>query len=611
MHRIPALLALPLAVSTPASAHALELQIQNPNHIFNAIHSSMRQWGSSLNHNGMSYFLATIPQGTQLYHGTDTPDRVNGTEWLAFEPEHASMFARPRRAPPGRGGPPGPPPNHASDDEDDWHPPQAPDEHSNHKSWYHGPPPHDGPSPDAPPPGFSDEPRDGWKHGLRRRDHGEDQGDRPRTHTAAQREHARQRVEQNESKKSAFKFGSKKPDPNEDAEAHGYLHTYRPKHDLRLLYIDGQSAAKSDKGTLDSQDVVLLHDNPPSSGAPHHGPPPPPPPPPHAQDEPKKRHGGPMNEASRAEQLCAMAQREWKGRIDGFLRMELGFEIILCSFERDLDVSRITQVKASGRGGPPGHGDDGDQFSYYQAVASRFDGIGGDRVHINYDDFVTLFAADDALYFESKTGLPRVRNETELIRPVQKAIREMIWRDHDHSHHERKQHRPVDWQAIADMVIARYSDRIEYLASGDLQDLRSLQSELDRALRPFIDYAARDRNAEIRRCATQYFTHLPRKLAGSAILNVTTTLCSALTKASEQELYSDALQTVRDLKTWLAWSTWKRCRGCGYHEVCFVPIWPMGGVEEFEKPRCVGNMSEASRGYWGDKEGPPDGPRKD
>ncbi|KAJ4290997.1 hypothetical protein N0V90_010193 [Kalmusia sp. IMI 367209] len=30
----------------------------------------MRQWGSSLNHNGMSFFMATVPTGTQLYHGT-------------------------------------------------------------------------------------------------------------------------------------------------------------------------------------------------------------------------------------------------------------------------------------------------------------------------------------------------------------------------------------------------------------------------------------------------------------------------------------------------------------------------------------------------------------
>ena len=76
-------------------------KVPNANHVFNAIHSSMRQWGSSLNHNGMSFFLATVSAGTQLYHGTSKAEEIEGMEWLAFEPEHALMFARP---------PPGPPP---------------------------------------------------------------------------------------------------------------------------------------------------------------------------------------------------------------------------------------------------------------------------------------------------------------------------------------------------------------------------------------------------------------------------------------------------------------------------------------------------------------------
>src|SRR3954468_7465721 len=90
-----------------------DTQIQHANHIFNAIHSSMRQWGSSLNHNGMSFFLATVPAGTRLYHGGSTRDPVIGPEWLAFEAEHALMFARPRRRPP-KGWPP-----HEGDDKEE------------------------------------------------------------------------------------------------------------------------------------------------------------------------------------------------------------------------------------------------------------------------------------------------------------------------------------------------------------------------------------------------------------------------------------------------------------------------------------------------------------
>lgn len=65
------------------------------NHIFNAIHSSMRQWGSSWNHNGMSFFLDTVPKDTLLYHGSHDPGPVTGINWLAFEPEHGLFFASP------------------------------------------------------------------------------------------------------------------------------------------------------------------------------------------------------------------------------------------------------------------------------------------------------------------------------------------------------------------------------------------------------------------------------------------------------------------------------------------------------------------------------------
>lgn len=77
------------ALSTPIN------ETKNANHIFNTIQDSMRQWGSSLHHNGVSYFLARVPAGTQFYHGTSKDTPVIGTEWLAFEPEHAMVFARP------------------------------------------------------------------------------------------------------------------------------------------------------------------------------------------------------------------------------------------------------------------------------------------------------------------------------------------------------------------------------------------------------------------------------------------------------------------------------------------------------------------------------------
>jgi hypothetical protein len=64
------LLALP-AISNADSSP--DVALENANYIFNSVHHAMRQWGSSLDHNGMSIFLATVPADTEFYHGTSSP----------------------------------------------------------------------------------------------------------------------------------------------------------------------------------------------------------------------------------------------------------------------------------------------------------------------------------------------------------------------------------------------------------------------------------------------------------------------------------------------------------------------------------------------------------
>lgn len=525
-------------LSNLAIAHApipKQPQIQYANHIFNAVHSSMRQFGSSLNHNGVCLFVATVPEGTEFYHGTSSPYRVNKTEWLAFEPEHALLFARGRRpSPPGREI--GPRPGGTS------------------------------------PPGNKGKNQEGLAS-----------------------------------------IAEQKPiSGNEFANDRGYLHTYRTKHALRLLYLDGQSAAKSDKGTLDAQDLVLLHHNPPSdnqmnpayqppllrrvprgSTAQSYS---------HKTDDTNDpEHHGPMGESERALGMCELARKEWHGKIDGMMRMEGGFEIILCDFKKDLDVVRITQAKSDdGGNGPPERRDSGDLFDYYKAIAARYDGIGGGRVTVDYEDFVTLLSFPDVVYFD-ETGRPRVDNSSaEGIAAARSAIRDMVFRNHDHD--------PINWQEIVDMVISRYSDRIDVLATSSAFDtLADFTGEVNRALRPFINYNDRNASTEAQHCASQFLpAHAQLSPTYQTISNVTTVLCRTLVAASRADTLSRGVSLVRGLKSWLAWTTWKRCRGCAADEVCFLPIWPMGAEADFEQPQCVDENGFSSRdgGYWRGKRRP-------
>ncbi|KAI6867837.1 hypothetical protein KC338_g3047 [Hortaea werneckii] len=586
----------------------------NANHIFNAIQSSMRQWGSSLNHNGMSIFLATVPQDVELYHGTSNPTPVNGTQWLAFEPEHALVFARERGPPGGGKGKPGEPPRWETDQNTHGSggsrnfdrlpiPPhfygkeENPD-YREHHQW----------SPPPPPPHHfgheEDDRRNEWEP----------------EHTGAA-ENARQ------------KPISASQRPTLDRKPSGYLHTYRTKHPLRLLYVDGQSAAKSTKGTLDMQDLVLLHENPPEEAVKatqrsrkmkddegdgfdrvYHDEP-------HPFDleapnefhveqsavaqrtkDPRRPHGGPLGDSVRAERLCDLARTEYKGCIDGILRMEAGFEIILCGFAQHLDVVSIAAANPGMDGPGPGAGGD-DMLSYYQAVASRYDGIGGRRVVLDYGNFLTLFAVEEALYFD-ETGRPRVKNETRLIAPFRRKIRELALSD-------RSADEGVDWQAISDMIAARYADRIAYLASGEIKDVEHFRAEASRAIRPHIDYSNRNTSQEIQHCSNYALPSTrpsdPAKggLAYDSIYTVNSVICRTLTEASTIDTLAHGLAMMRGLRSWLGWTGWKRCSGCGPHEICFLPIWPAGDAKDFEHPSCRSDFSGPPGNYWGGFGKPP------
>ena len=96
---LPALLAAATALPESAPANppirpSAESARQNAFLIFNSVHSAMRQWGSSLHHNGMALIPATIPRGTVLFHGSHSNSTPAPPEWLAFEMEHAENFAR-------------------------------------------------------------------------------------------------------------------------------------------------------------------------------------------------------------------------------------------------------------------------------------------------------------------------------------------------------------------------------------------------------------------------------------------------------------------------------------------------------------------------------------
>jgi len=311
----------------------------------------------------MTIFPAIVPQGTLLYHGTDTQDAVTGLEWVAFERDHAMQFAHLYLVPlPGR-------------------------PHRDKKSAF---------------------------------------GVQPAKESPIFPENKQHKL-----------YGQQKPmAPDPFWLLPGYLHTYFARKNLHLLYLDGSAAATTSKGTLDVSDLLLLNDSRMRISA----------------------------EYDRARSLCQLATEEWGGRIDGFIRMEAGFEIIICSFADSLrlvDVVRMEDVKDGGtKTGKE------DVFHWLRAAAARYDGIGGSpaRVQLNYNTFLTAYAYPLDLFQNASTALPRlVAAPQNILEDMRGNMKEIVSRPESFDEITQWQY---DWQAVADMIVQKYANPLQHLITS-------------------------------------------------------------------------------------------------------------------------------------------------
>jgi hypothetical protein len=348
-------------------------------------------------------------------------------------------------------------------------------------------------------------------------------------------------------------------DVNDDADddiPHGYLHTYAAARDLRLLYIDGMSAGPG--GSAESQDRILFNDT-------IHSPAPGPRPP----------VGGPPAEKERAFQTCRMVEEVWGERIDGVVRTEGDFEIILCRFERDLEVVGITQTRAQdgpGFGGPrggkgkgrpgkggkgrggPGGGLRGPVRGDCCSIAAKYDQLLGHKVHLDFDHFVSAFSYGLDL-FPAGSDWPVLDHiPTELLEPIRRDINDMV-----------NSLEPAvgsfDWQAVADMIVFRYSDELQTLAAGNFSSAEALHERLEGLLEPFIDYRHFGAKGEIiHLCENEFIPGSApvQSVGGRVVSSISRSICSTLASGllDEKDL-DETVASFKQLVEFLDWTTWK------------------------------------------------------
>lgn len=392
----------------------------------------------------------------------------------------------------------------------------------------------------------------------------------------------------------------------------GYLHTYQVSRDLQILYIDGMSAAKTTFGTLDSQDLVLCDDK-------------------IGNISEIPAFGDPI----RAPMICDMLA-EWG--YDGFIRMETGFELIHCDFSKGLEFlsARRTFYPRDKIGNEKNR-----LFQLARAVVDRYDGLGADRLKIDFSSMVSGWYFPINLTYTDPT-------RPDLIRFGSVGPQELQMIKHHLSQVCKLPRRfTVDWQAATDMIVKRYSGKFAFMMSPNISAVDFIE-EIELLTLMYVDAPSlpgdtsslmvgdkpdSDMSEGITRCAENYLLpskrlrgvwELEDKLIFTAIETVTRSICTtiftiwaALLTASDGERSGLGINAespsielkkavvkgrrkIRELTENLDWSEFKKASPCLPNELMFVAMWPMGNDEDHFNPRCVGveEFDFDRRHYW-------------
>ncbi|KAJ4124284.1 hypothetical protein NW768_009643 [Fusarium equiseti] len=386
----------------------------------------------------------------------------------------------------------------------------------------------------------------------------------------------------------------------------GYLHMYQTSHELNLILLDGMSAGKTHMGTLDSQDLVLREG---------------------------KGSDGRWDEENRASDLCQIAS-EWG--LDGFVRMEIGVEIIKCDFSNGLNLVNMMRTEMRN---VTMNDQDLSIFQWIRGVGERYDGIGGGRLRIDFSSMVSglFFPINISSTDPERPDLKRLgaATLTELI-DIKAYLKDVL---------QQPRRFTVDWQGIVDLIVSRYSKRIALMAYDPLPYRHFIDEVLGATSTWFnapplpddVSLAEQENTNRTARAIEECRRHYLRpahvmkdkwsaedELIYTSIDTVLSTICNTLylvrgrlLEASTEHLsgltskegeYNDKLEKavehgrsmIQHLMSKLGWSTWKRPQACAPDEVSSIAMWPFGTEEDHWHPGCrsIDVVQHPNGTYW-------------
>jgi hypothetical protein len=318
---------------------------------------------------------------------------------------------------------------------------------------------------------------------------------------------------------------------------HGYLHTYETKKDLRLILLDGLSAFKRSTGTQDLQDLLLLNNS---------------------MDCVPDHRGGMTCERQRASSLCHLSKERWNGTVDGFIRKDPEWEIILCSFEQQLHLLDVTSVDQNHHRLPPPspsapprkdpkHTPGWSWNSNDLPNQDRDDTVIQSMVHVHFDRSVSMFDIDETL---ASQKLPRLLNLTDTNRETFMQTLDALVLTSPHSPDRR------NLQRKADMLVTRYGPILQRARTGNFTKLPDIKDALEQVLRPYLSANEERSDVPSRRCALPYTVSGDATRPAQAVHVVAQHVCQALLGVRAATDYHEAMHTLRTMARELRWLSW-------------------------------------------------------
>ncbi|KAJ7198832.1 hypothetical protein GGX14DRAFT_469051 [Mycena pura] len=384
---------------------------------------------------------------------------------------------------------------------------------------------------------------------------------------------------------------------------------------LQILYFDGSSAAKMNDGPMDSQDIVAWGEVLPD------------------------RY---FDELQRIRDIC-----DW-GRplgVDGYVRMEMDFEIMLCDFTSGVEVVSMANLASPEPGSPRTPSP-----AIFEVVQSgswhnRYPGDRRIKLDltrlVSFYDTVLVPSLIESRFSQERWDHRLLGISADDVTMVMERLREAYAAPPPKTS-------DVDWDTLFKVVVDRYGERLEmarYVLNATDADALAIAKKavlqfrimltpyIFRTAVPSPDHGKENAWAApvFKFCATAHTEYIRRNAELSAKLTPSEHLLLRAVEETNREICrvvvsmwaegviaglddalpvhtsgsaapeTDAAALIRrwtaalgDLMAWLDWSVWVKCRPeCGVdgphvQELCYLPTWPFrngpGGGEGRHRP---------------------------